>query len=373
MRLLHLAKYAHPERGGMETFIRDLTVEQARQGHTVTVLCHQAACLRPTVAERADGVEIIRCATLCTAAFAPLSPGFALRLRDVIRQQRPEVIHLHLPNPAVLFHSLLPRHTPLVVHWHADVQGSSNGLIRTLYQAYRLFEQRCLARTDRIVATSPDYLESSPSLRPWPDKCAVVPLGLDTDRYPEGNADRPHRPLVLGVGRLAFYKGFKYLVRAAALVPEADFVIAGRGPERRAIEGEISRQGLEERVSLPGEISDTELRRYLQTASLFCLPSIDRGEAFGVTLLEAMRYGLPLVTTAIPGSGTSWVNRDNVTGRVVAPFDPEGLAKAIRDILHNPGTAQRYGKAGRERLENNFRIDKTATAIKTIYEAAGAR
>ncbi|BDQ34349.1 glycosyltransferase [Pseudodesulfovibrio portus] len=367
MRLLHLAKYAPPERGGMETFVRDLTVEQARQGQVVTVLCHQSRPLRPSAAERLDGVEIIRCATLCAAAFAPLSPAFGLRLRSVIRRQRPDIIHIHLPNPAVMFLGLIPRDIPLVAHWHADVQGSSSPTVRALYPAYRLFEQRCLARADRIVATSPPYLESSPTLAPWRSRCAVVPLGLDTGRYPEEDTDRPPRPLVLGVGRLTFYKGFEFLVRAAALVPEADFVIAGHGPEQRALETEIRRLDLEGRVSLPGEIADAELRRLLQAASLFCLPSIDRGEAFGVTLLEAMRYGLPLVSTAIPGSGTGWVNRDRETGRVANPADAESLARAIRDVLADPDTAGRYGEGARKRLEDAFTIDRTARTLDGIY------
>jgi glycosyltransferase involved in cell wall biosynthesis len=367
MRLLHLAKYAPPERGGMETFVRDLTVEQARQGQVVTVLCHQSRPLRPSAAERLDGVEIIRCATICAAAFAPLSPALGLRLRDVIREQRPDLIHIHLPNPTVMFLGCIPRNIPLVVHWHADVQGSSSRTVRALYPAYRFFEQRCLARADRIVTTSPPYLESSPSLAPWRSKCAVVPLGLDPSRYPDENTDRPHRPLVLGVGRLTFYKGFEFLVRAAALVPEADFVIAGHGPEQHAIEAEIRRLGLEGRVSLPGSVSDAELRRLLQTASLFCLPSIDRGEAFGVTLLEAMRYGLPLVSTAIPGSGTGWVNRDRETGRVVPPADTEALARAIRDVLADLDTAGRYGEDARIRFEDAFTIDRTARALEEIY------
>ena len=367
MRLLHITKYAHPEKGGMETFVRDLTAEQARRGHAVAVLCHQAASLRPTTNERADGITTIRCATLCATPFTPIAPAFPLRLGDALRQERPDVIHLHLPNPAVLFQALLPANVPLVVHWHADVQGSANAVIRTLYPAYRFFEQRCLSRADRIVATSVPYLESSPSLAPWRDKCAVVPLGLDADRYPEKSTPRPRRPLVLGVGRMAFYKGFEHLVRAAALVRKATFVIAGDGPKRRDIENEIKRLGLEDRVFLPGRVSDADLRRYLQAASVFCLPSVDRGEAFGVSLLEAMRYGLPLVTTSIPGSGTGWVNQDRKTGLVVPPAAPEKLAQAIRHILDDPERAGQYGLAARERFEDEFTIARTARSMDEIY------
>lgn len=367
MRLLHITKYAHPAKGGMETFVRDLTAEQTRCGHAVAVLCHQTGSLRRTESTRVDEITTIRCATLLATPFAPLSPVFPLRLKDALRQERPDVIHLHLPNPAVLFQKLLPRDIPLVVHWHADVQESASTVIRALYPAYRIFEQLCLARADRIVATSTPYLESSPSLAPWRDKCTVVPLGLDTGRYPEESTARPQKPMVLGVGRMAFYKGFEHLVRAAALVREATFVIVGDGPKRHGIEDEIRCLGLEERVLLPGRVSDAELRRYLQAASVFCLPSMDRGEAFGVSVLEAMRYGLPLVTTAIPGSGTGWVNQNRETGLVVPPADSEKLAQAIRHILDDPTQTEQYGLASRKRLEDKFTIARTARSIDQIY------
>lgn len=372
MRILHLAKHAHPAPGGMETFVRDLSTEQVRQGHEVSVFCLRRA-LRPAGTDHAHGAAVTRFAALPFPPFAPLSPGLALGLRSAIRRLRPSVIHLHLPNPAALYAALPPRRVPLVVHWHADVRGSSSRTVRALYPAYRPFEQRCLARAERIVATSPDYLESSPSLAPWRKKCVAVPLGLDAARYPEEQTPEPDRPLVLAVGRLAFYKGFEHLVRAAALVPEADFVIAGDGPRRRALEREKHRPGSAGRVTLPGAISDAELRRHLQQASVFCLPSVDRGEAFGVTLLEAMRYGLPLVTTAVPGSGTAWVNRHGETGLVVSPKDPEGLATAIRRLLDDPEQARRYGEAGRMRLEDRFLITGVAREIEAVYRAAGAR
>lgn len=103
-------------------------------------------------------------------AFAPVSFSFASHLRKEVSSCTPQVIHLHLPNPALLFYKSIPDNIPCVIHWHADVQGAPNPYIKGLYPFYRFFEQRCLAKADHIIATSPPYLETSPSLSPWRQK-----------------------------------------------------------------------------------------------------------------------------------------------------------------------------------------------------------
>ncbi|WP_239057864.1 glycosyltransferase [Pseudodesulfovibrio sp. JC047] len=369
MKLLHISKFTSPERGGVETFVRDLSVEQARHGSHVHILCHHSKPFQASDTVSREGVNITRATTACTFSFAPLSPTFPLLLRTLTTRNAPNVIHLHLPNPAVLFCGRLPKDIPLVIHWHADVHGSPNSLVKTLYPAYRIFEQRCLHKAASIIATSSHYLESSASLRRWNDKCTVIPLGLDRDRYPlHPKKPSSPAPLIASVGRFAYYKGYEHLVHAAQQLPDVQFVIAGNGPLFPKITQLVHQLGLTDRVHLPGHISDTELHTLLGHATAFCLPSVDRGEAFGVVLLEAMRYGLPLVSTSIPGSATGWVNQDGITGRVVPPNDPKALAHAIQEFVKNPETTKKYGVAAQQRLKDRFTIEKVAESINRVYE-----
>ncbi|TDT85559.1 glycosyltransferase involved in cell wall biosynthesis [Pseudodesulfovibrio indicus] len=368
MRILHVGKYAFPHRGGIETFVRDLAVEQVRSGHEVTVLCHGSAQGGRSGGEVRDGVRTVLARTVATVGFAPLSPSFPRLLHSLVRQGGFDVVHLHLPNPAVLFHRLVPRALPLVVHWHADADTAPGLAPRILYPAYSRFERDCLVRADRIVATSPPYLDSSPALAGFRPKCAVIPLGIDPARYPEpAEIEKPRRPLVVGVGRFTFYKGFELLVHAAKLVSAADFVIAGDGPKYAAALRERDRLGLEDRVLLPGEVPDHELHRLLRHASLLCLPSTNRAEAFGMVLLEGMRYGLPLLTTSIPGSGTDWVNLDGVTGRTAPPAAPEALAEIMREMLGSPEALAAMGIASRRRFDERFAIRFAARELEELY------
>ncbi|EGB13430.1 glycosyl transferase group 1 [Pseudodesulfovibrio mercurii] len=368
MRILHISKFSHPERGGIESFVRDLTTEQARQGHDVAVLCHQAHPWRATERSVSEGVVSVQARILCNVGFAPVSPLFPLHLRRLVREKRPEIIHLHLPNPAALYSGWFPADIPLVIHWHADADGLPGRLYRSLYPVYGLFEAKCLSLADSVIATSPAYAASSRSLAHLRDKCVVVPLGLDLARYPEdAQLSRTQEPTILSVGRFAYYKGYETLVEAARMVPAARFVIVGDGPLHGKISSMIRERGLADRVRLPGSLPDRELRVLLQLATLVCLPSVDRAEAFGLVQLEAMRYGVPLVSTAIPGSGVDWVNQDGVTGLVVPPGNAEALAHALQWVVDHEQTAEAMGKAGRLRLESHFTIERVTSALDNVY------
>lgn len=373
MRILHISKFAYPERGGIETFVQDLSAEQASQGHRICILCHHPKAGVPADDRIVGDLRIIRAAISCKLSFAPIAPGFPFLLHRILSEFKPDILHLHLPNPAVLFVPFLTNIPPLIVSWHADVQGQPNRMINRLYPGYRFFENRCLAKASRIIATSPAYRESSPTLAKWRDKCLVVPLGLDMDRYPPSHgAGKDIPPLVLSVGRFTYYKGYEYLVRAARLIPDAHFVIVGDGPDLPGIKALVNRLHLADRVKLPGAVTDRDLQTLFQRASIFCLPSVDRGEAFGMVQLEAMRYGLPIVSTAIPGSGVDWVNQDGVTGLIVPPASPEALARAIEGLLQREDKGAALGRAGQRRLDDNFTIKRVADALNAVYAETAA-
>ncbi|MGA7876808.1 MAG: glycosyltransferase, partial [Desulfoferrobacter sp.] len=96
-------------------------------------------------------------------------------------------------------------------------------------------------------------------------------------------------------------------------------------------------------------------------------PSIERTEAFGIVLLEAMAFGKPLITTDIEGSGVNWVNLAGETGLVVRSADAAALAKGINSLLSNPEARIEMGHRARGRLNRLFRIHAVSEKILTLY------
>ena len=383
MRILHIGKYFPPFFGGMETFLQDLALALARRGLEVDLLVHDHAHRHGLRLERlGEGgrVRLHRAGTLGEWLFNPISLEFPFALGRLLRTRPPAVIHLHLPNSAAFWLLLMPAawRIPWVVHWHADVFFERPGpLLRLAVAGYRRLEGLILRRAARIVATSPPYLEHSPALRRWRHKCEVIPLGLDPARVTADHlipADwREGRPRVLAVGRLTFYKGFEYLIRAVQTVPEAQLVIVGEGDLRAPLQALVRELGLEGRVRLTGRQDDRQLIGWLQGCDCLCLPSVERSEAFGVVLLEAMAHAKPVVVTDVAGSGMSWVVADTISGFVVPARDVAALADALGRLerLRRGRALAALGLYGARRFQEHFHIDAVAARIEALYRRIG--
>ena len=121
-----------------------------------------------------------------------------------------------------------------------------------------------------------------------------------------------------------------------------------------------------------GQADDTTCRRLLASCDVFCLPSRERTEAFGIVLMEAMRYGKPLLASRLEGSGVTWVVNDDVNGVLVAPDDPTAWREALAALARDPQRRQRLGENGRRRFENEFDIASTASRLSDLYASLSA-
>ncbi|HRD49648.1 MAG: glycosyltransferase [Candidatus Competibacter sp.] len=380
MRVLHLGKYYPPFAGGMENFMADLLPALHAQGVTAAALVHdeqpRRGGLRPAPG---DVLPIYRAPCYGRLLYAPVSPAFPFWLARAIREFQPDLLHLHLPNTSAFWALAIPaaRRLPWVIHWHADVVATplDRGLGRA-YRLYRPLEQRLLAASQAVIVTSPPYLDASAALAPWRERCHVIPLGLDPSRVadPEPAAFARAEALwgdadfrVLAIGRLTYYKGHDALIRAAAELEPCRALIVGTGERRQRLETLIQSLGLAGCVRLPGFQPDADLNALLAGCDVLCLPSLDRAEAFGVVLLEAMRFGKPVIVSDIPGSGTGWVVRQAGHGLLVPPDDPAQLAAALRELHRNPARRQSLGAAGATALRERFGIGPVAAAVAGLY------
>lgn len=376
-RSLHVGKYFPPFTGGMEHFLADLLSAMHERGAAVAALVHEHRPPRQAEGETSWPFPVQRVPSYGRLVYAPVSPGFPRELARSIRQFKPDILHLHLPNTSAFCALAVPsaRRLMWVVHWHSDVVASTLDRRLTLaYPLYRPLEQRLLARAVAIIATSPPYLESSDALTHWREKCRAIPLGLDPEGLPAPGAEElaaAHARWggsdlrVLTVGRLSYYKGHEVLLDAVARVPGVRLIIVGGGEREALLRARIQQLRLDGRAELAGNCPAAERNALLATCDLFCLPSVERTEAFGMVLLEAMRYERPVLASAIPGSGVGWVVQDRVTGLLVPPGDAEALAAGLARLRSMDREA--LGAAGRQRLEQFFDIRRVARAMIDLY------
>jgi glycosyltransferase involved in cell wall biosynthesis len=281
-----------------------------------------------------------------------------------IRAERPAIFHAHLSWPLACKFGVLAAwlaRVPAIVgtaHLYVELQAKWRPplMLRPL--------RRIIAVSDEVRAR---YAEE---LRVPPRQLAVVRNGITVPRVvrppdPVLRAELVRgRPdyVVLTPARLHDQKGHKFLLAAAAQVPDATFVLAGDGPLRAELEAQARELGIAERCVFLGHRSDVP--DLLAAADLLVLPSL--WEGLPISVLEAMAAQRPVVATAI--GGTDEAVTHEAGGLLVPPCDVDALASAIRRLRADPALAHRLAVAGRERAEREFSSEVMAANVMRVYD-----
>lgn len=369
MRILQVGKYSEDRPGGVETAVYTLCRELAKE-HDVELLVASSGRGARTRVEGRFTERVLP--TWLTAASAPLVPALVARLREA---RDFDVVQVSLQNPMAVLAVLLARPAGRLVAWYHHDIVRQKGLGR----AFAPLQAAFFRRADAIVATSREYAESSPALRGFQDKVHVIPLGIDEARLGLEGAEEPARrlrerfggPLIVFVGRLVYYKGLACLFEAMRGL-DARLLVVGRGPLEAQLRASARRPGLDGRVFFEDVPHGRPLAPCYLAADAAVLPSTHRTEAFGLSLVEAMFCGRPVVATRL-GTGTTTVCRDGVNGLVVEPGDPAALRAALARLLADPGLSRRLGEAGRALARERFSAGAMARSFVELYGRPAAR
>jgi glycosyltransferase involved in cell wall biosynthesis len=295
---------------------------------------------------------------------------------------------VHLPNwnaegIAVIEDGQLPTvlglHTPITAI--ARIEPSIAALAGDVRRFAEL-ERRCYEGADNFVAWGPASLsqvESDYGIVLPPEKVCFIPHGIADVRSTDPLApfDRVN---VLFVGRLESRKGADTLLAAIAIllpaVSDASFTLIGNDTIRND-DGRTYREQFElmtdaslrdGRVAFLGVVSDEELGRYYAGCDVFVAPS--RHESFGLTLLEAMREGKPVIAGDVGGMREIVEHEQN--GLLVSPTNADELANAIRRLVESPADRKRFGRRSRELFLEKYTSDCMATSYEAYYQGLAA-
>jgi glycosyltransferase involved in cell wall biosynthesis len=297
----------------------------------------------------------------------------------LFRRERPAVVHTHTSKAGVLGRiAAWIAKVPVVVHTpHGHVFYGHFGPFRSWL--FLQVEQVLSRITHRLIALTEaerqDHLDRSVGR---PDQFAVVPSGIDRERFGRARIHGKQQPdwfgcppdaLVVGsVGWLTDIKGHAYLIEAIAKLkrdfPALHLVIVGSGDRHAALLQQAESSGLSNAVHLLGHREDVEV--CLSGMDLFVLPSLNEG--MGRALIEAMAAGLPVVVSRV--GGIPAVVRHEVTGLLVPPADAGALAAALRRLLDQPEWAAQLGAAASRSVDSRYGSVSMVDAIELIFAEA---
>jgi glycosyltransferase involved in cell wall biosynthesis len=288
---------------------------------------------------------------------------------SALRAERPSILHAHLNWPLSCKYGIL-----------AAMMARVPAIVATAQIYYELPKKRLIHLQPRFIALGVDrYIAVSRAVANQlcndfgipVRKVKLVYNGIPLCPFtrPSNTALRASligaaaQPIVLMVGRLEDrQKGQRYLIEAAAQVPEAMFILAGEGPDRGVLEGQARALGVDSRVLFLGYRED--IPDLLACCNLFVLPSFFEG--LPLSILEAMAAGKPVIASAIGGNDEVITHGEN--GLLVPKSDPAALADAIRAVLSDPALARRLAEAGRARVYRDFSVEAMVEGVMRVYD-----
>ena len=366
LNILHVTKTYFPESfGGVEEVIRQISNGTAHLGFRSTVFTftkHAYQNVQPL-----ENHYVFRCQRAFELASTPFSLSAIGKFRTLANEA--DLIHFHYPFPySDLLYLLSGTKTPAIATYHSDIIRQ-----KRLRFIYKPLETYFLKQIKQIIATSENYAKTSQNLKRFKDKTSVIPLGISPEtpkgkfhktRWPDALA--PETPFILYLGNMREYKGLDYLVDAAKSF-DGHIILAGSGRQQDRLLERCRVENIKNCHFL-GAITEEEKSFLLSKARALVLPSHQRSEAFGAVLLEAAKYELPQISTAL-GTGTDFANLDGVSGIVISPGNVSALTKAMNDLMENETLAKQLGKNARERFERLFTAEIMCTAYAKIYNS----
>jgi glycosyltransferase involved in cell wall biosynthesis len=372
LRIGHVTATFPPYRGGTGNVAWHNARELARLGHEVHVFTADRG--GETLAP--EGVRVHRLRPFVRVGNAPLLPALLPALRGF------DLLHLHYPfffGAELVWAASRLFGTPYVVTYHNDVE--LQGLLQRVPAIHqRLVGCHVLSGAGRLLFTTLDYGRSSHVAdlvtRPTTGE---LPNGVDIERFNlrvDGSevrrgcgatADDVLALFVGGLDSAHYFKGLSPLFRAVrqAACPALRLLVVGDGDLRPKYEREVAVLGLQDRVRFVGRVSDERLPACYAAADLVVLPSVTRGEAFGMVLLEAMAVGKPVLASDLPGVRA--VLRRTGGGALVPPSDVEAWAAALVEWVNDRQRRVEYGAAGRQAVAGAFAWPRIGEQLDGLY------
>jgi len=363
MKILHFFKTYRPDTvGGVENVIYSLAEGSTSYGIESDVLfLSRRGRARD---EALNNHTIHRSKLVLDVASTGLSYAVIKDFKELAA--RADVIHYHFPWPMMDVAHFLARHRkPSVVSYHADIVKQ-----QALLAFYKPLMHQFFSQVNVIVASSPNYVNSSEVLQGYEDKIKVIPYGIEdvsarvsTDAIAKWK-DTCGQGFFLFVGKLRYYKGLSYLLQAAKITG-LPVVIAGDGANEVEIRLEAENLGVRN-VKFVGPVNEMDKAALLSLCRAFVFPSHLRSESFGISLLEAAMFSKPMITCEI-GTGTTYVNLNRKTGLSVPPADPAALGSAMRQLWSDDSLVASYGAEARKRFNLLFTRKKMCDQYYQIY------
>lgn len=375
MKVLHIGHFLFNTKkpGGIERVIHNSlnAINSKEQQIASNLVIGSEKAIDPTVNY---GYKIHFCHSYGKLKSVPIAPKMPLTVQKLVAQEKYNIVHLHFPDPLAAFCTFfLDKKTKIIITWHSDVVRQ-----KLLLKLVKPIINYAINRADTILVPTAAHYTSSRQLQ-LRDKSKIltVPFGIKIEDYKltEDLKEKATKiknsfkgkKIVMAAGRQVYYKGFQYLIEAMTAIQDAVLLLVGEGPLRETHEQYAEKLNIKNRVIFLNFVSEEKLLALYHACDLYCMPSCETSEAFGMAQAEAMACGKPVINCQL-NNGVNYVSLDGITGLTVPPKNANALGLAIKKLLNNDDLRILMGKAAKLRVEQEFEIGNNTKKMISIYE-----
>lgn len=350
----------------------NLALELEKRGHTIKIFATSNFGENEKI--RSRNIEVYR----YKKAFKFQNTDISLALFKEPLKHEIDVIHLQgtpFPGPIAGYIYAKKKRKPFVLSYHGDLVMEGSILKRIATFALSKYSYKILNEAKIITAVSTEYVNQSKILKRYINKIKIIPNGINLSEYSIHFSKIEARrklnlpddaKIILFVGGLVEHKNPHILLRAMPIIqksiPNAKLIIAGEGLMRDKLKRLSQKLDVNNDVRFTGSVMGNEKLLYYKSADVFVLPSFS--ECFGLVLLEASAFGLPLVVSSLEAFKA--VVEDRYNGLFTKTGDEKDLAEKIVYLLENEDVREKMGKNARKKVEN-YSCEGIAEEFEKVY------
>ncbi|MFH1661824.1 MAG: glycosyltransferase family 4 protein [Candidatus Falkowbacteria bacterium] len=373
MKIAQIVCTFPPYKGGMGNSVFELCKSLSKQGHNITVFTPKYKSLAKkgeALLYGENNFKVVKLSPFLRFGNGAFLPQLLWKLKNF------DIVHLHYPffggAEMVWLLKLLNPKIKLIIHYHMD---SKLSFVFKIFSAPSKFIFNSLfENASAITCASLDYVKNSgisKIYKKYNHKFYEISFGVDINKFKsEENKKIDNKLNILFVGGLDkahYFKGLGILLKAVSGFKKNSYKlrIVGDGNLREKYKEQAEKLGIKKFIKFAGRVSDEDLPDHYRKADVFVLPSINRCEAFGLVLLEAMACGTPVIASDLPGVRSVFKNNEH--GFLVRPGSADDLANKIKIFLENKELIKKMGEAGRKLVEDEYDWNKVGKKLDLIY------
>jgi len=365
MKILHVTKKYPDIMGGDSTAVAGLIKYQKRMGHEVHILTSNCREVRksPEVTKYGLKIDSIKLDRINLKRILSLLLLF-FYLFFYLKKIRPDIVHTHSPDLGFILSIHCWLHRISIINTYHGISFNDKGyfLIKRKLEEFLIK----YSNFDKIIIKDKNSLDDFRKLKIR--NVDYLPNAIDLDLFRLKRHKVNRKVIFLFAGRIEKEKGLDYLINAVNKLKKKEesfeVLLIGKGLDQKHFNELVTSLNLDSYIKFLGEKSKDEMIDYYFNSDVFISPSLH--ESFPITVLEAWAAKLPVIITDVGGVSTICKDKENAI--IIAPRNQKNIIEAMTILIKNPELRKKLGENGRKLIEKNYRWDKIAKEMESIYE-----